>query len=226
VPWKPPPEAYNGSPALRALVAGTELTRVHDIQFAPCAFKPTPADRYFGGGRFDATADDRYPYLYAAESDECAVSEALLRTLPDDHCGAFLLDWARLQGRCISWIRLTCDLELVTLVSGEDLAAVSQDTWLTTCDSKSYVFTRTWGHRIRKWAPSAQGFVWLSRREPTRHAYIFFGDRCPDDCFVEVQHPRHRPPDGNRLDHGPGHAYVRAILDRYNVTVFPVPPVP
>ena len=219
MPNRPPPAAYDGTPRRFTLRAGTKLTRIHDGRFSATAFNPTLADRHWGGGRFDATEDDVYGFLYAAEGDRCAVAEALLRDLPLAPAGAQLLPRQLLAGRRISWLRPARALELVSLRSGRDLAAVGQDSWLTKCDAKEHGFPCRWGHRIREWAPWAQGLVWRSRREEASLAYVFFEDR-ESAVFEEVLDPVLTSPEKNRLDREPGSSYLRQILAEYNVTIF------
>ncbi len=219
MPNEPPPEAHRGKARRFTLESGVRLTRIHDRRFGATAFNPRLADPHWGGGRFDASELDPYGFLYAAEDDPSAVAEALLRHLPLSSTGSRLLPHAALRGRQISWIAPAADLELVSLRSGADLAAVSQDAWLTKCDAKDYGFTRRWAQRIREWAPWAQGFVWRSRREEARYAYVFFEDRCPEE-FEEVIDPFYAPPERNRLDREPGGSYVLQLLAEYNVTVF------
>ena len=219
MPNRPPPQAYRGTPRRDVLKAGTRLSRLHDGRFEATGFNPTRADPHWGGGRFDSTEADPYGFLYAAEDDFCAVSESLLRDLPLSATGAQLLPRKALAHRKLSWIAPTTDLSLVSLKSGRDLAAVSQDAWLTQCEAKDYCFTRRWGHRIREWAPWAQGLVWRSRREGASLAYVFFEDRCTGS-FEEVEDSAFPPPAGNRLDREPGESYVRRLLAAYNVTIF------
>ena len=171
------------------------------------------------GGRFDATPDDRYSFLYAAEDDETAVSEALLRDLPVDEHGSRLLLRARLARLSIGWLRTTLDLELVNLRSGQDLAAVGQDTWLTSSPSADYASTRSWASAIRTWAPWAHGLTWRSHREPEGFAYIFFGDRCPAGCLREVTDGVPVPPDDRSLAAGAARLHVEGILVSYRVAI-------
>ncbi len=219
MPNRPPPEAYAGVPRRQEFRAGTTLTRIHGHRFSATGFNPTLADRHWGGGRFDASEDDSYSYLYAGGDDLCAIAETLVREPALSATGSYLLPQRALRGRMISWIAPTADLELLSLRSGRDLAAVSQDSWLTKCEAKDYGFTRRWAHRLREWAPWAQGFVWRSRREEASLAYVFFGDRCTGS-FEEAIDPVFTPPDGNRLDREPGASYVRALLAEYRVTVY------
>lgn len=216
-----PPDAYDGEPASWILPAGTSLSRVHNVTWGPCDFNPTLADRHWGGGRFDATVEDQYGYLYAGSDDFVAVSEALLRDLPVDDHGARFLPRKLLVGRRLGWLRSRVDLDLVSLRSGRDLGAVGQDTWLTQAPSSEYCFTRRWGHAIRSWAPWAAGFVWYSRREPDGLAYVFFEDRCPPDPFEGQVAGTPLPVADSNLDAGVGHIYVRELLERYRVTLAP-----
>ncbi len=218
MPNLPPPTAYSGKPARSRLKTGARLTRIHDGRFSAVSFNPTLADRHWGGGRFDATPDDPYAFLYAGANDRCAVAETLLRNLPLLPTGSFLLPKKSLSGRRISWITPREDLKLVSLRSGRDLAQLGQDSWLTKSDWKDYGFTRRWGHQIRTWAPWAQGFVWRSRPEEASLAYVFFEDRCPAG-FEEVDDPLLTPPEDNRLDRDPALSYVRKLLAGYNVTL-------
>jgi hypothetical protein len=171
------------------------------------------------GGRFDATPEDPYGFLYAAEDDATAVSEVLLRDLPIDERGARLLPGAALRGRRIGWLTNTVDVALVDLRSGVDLAAVGQDTWLTTCPAAEYELTRRWAAALRRWALWASGLTWRSRREPAGFAYVFFADRCPEGCFSEVTEGLPLPAGDNALDRGAGQLYIAEMLARYSVAL-------
>ena len=218
-PNQPPPTSYEGAPQRFPLPAGTRLTRIHSAAFDVTRFNPTVARSDLLGGRFDATPDDEYAFLYAAEDDATAVSEALLRDLPIDDRGARLLPRVRLSGLRISWLRTTLDMALVSLRSGGDLAAVGQDTWLTHSPAAEYAMTRRWASAVREWAPWASGLTWRSHREPEGFAYVFFDDRCPDGCFDEVAAGLPVPPGDQNLDAGAARLYVEGILTAYRVAL-------
>src|ERR1044071_3957931 len=75
-----PPATLPAVPALRVLDAGTLLWRVYDrTKHNPTDFNPILSHRYFDGGRFDATEDDPYPFLYAGMTQFTAIAEVLLR---------------------------------------------------------------------------------------------------------------------------------------------------
>ena len=209
-PDQPPPTRYLGAPRRFQLLADTVLTRLHKARFGVTDFNPTVARSAYAGGRFDATPDDAYPFLYGADDDATAVSETLLRDVPSDEHGDRILPAAHLSGLRIGWIRVTRELELVSLRSGADLAAVGQDTWLTT--ASEYALTRRWASAIREWAPWAQGLTWRSRREPDGFAYVLFADRCPEACLEEAVDVRPLPPDGRDLEYGLGRLYLEDLL--------------
>jgi RES domain len=214
-----PPAAYAGTPALTVLPSETVLFRVHQAAYPPASFNPTPSHRYYGGGRFDATDDDRYSYLYAGESVDVAIAETLLRDLPLDAAGVRLLPSAKVRGRRISAVRTKADMEIVSLRSGTDLGAVAQDPWLTTCDPRDYAQSRHWAHWIRAQAPAAAGCVWLSRREPGRQAFVLFGDRGAAHAMEAVTDPRVPPGDEADFDSVRGRRALRRRLGAYGVTI-------
>lgn len=215
-----PPSAYTRTPATTALPAGTSLFRIHQKRFPAQAFNPVPSHRYYGGGRFDSTHDDRYGYLYAGEKPATAIAETMLRDLPFDDTGARQLPAAAYQGRRISALTVQTDLELVDLRTSPALAQVAQDTWLTMADPRDYAQTRHWGHWIRSKSPSAAGYVWYSRREVATLAYVLFEDRIPSGA---IDHDPHNPglptPDEQDFDTPRGNRHLRRLLGLYNVAI-------
>lgn len=220
-PEQQPSPKYRGTPHRLVLREGATLTRIHSSLFGAAEFNPTVANSPFAGGRFDSTPGDEYAYLYASEDDATAVCETLLRDLPADDYGSRILHETRLTGLRISRLRTTCDLELVALRTGKDLAAVGQDTWLTTAPASKYAATRQWATAIRAWSPWAAGLTWRSHREPDGFAYIFFSDRCPSGCFEEDEHNLPFPPQDRDLGGGPARLYIEEILTSYRVVLMP-----
>ena len=218
-PKQEPPTHYEGTPHQFLLPAGTTLTRIHSTAFGVTQFNPTVAQSDLRGGRFDATPRDEYSFLYVAEDDTTAAAEVLLRDLPIDDYGARLLPCDRLSELSISWLRTTLDLELVNLRSGQDFAAVGQDTWLTASPVAEYAMTRRWASAIRAWAPWACGLTWRSHREPEGFAHVFFADRCTEASFEEVTDGLPVPPGDRSLDAGAARLYVEGILASYRVAL-------
>jgi len=218
-PNQAPPQRFDGAPERLLLAAGTRLTRVHSARFGVTEFNPNLAMSHLRGGRFDATPADEYSFLYAAADDRTAISEAVLRDLPIDERGARLLPHARLSDLRISWLLTTVDIELVTLRSGRDLAAVGQDTWLTFAPAAEYSMTRRWAAAIRSWAPWAAGLTWRSLREPEGTAFVFFSDRCPDTHFAELTENLPVPAGEQNLHTGPARIYIEQLLVHYRVAL-------
>lgn len=214
-----PPEAMTGTPAKVTLERGTLLHRVHAAHRDATVFNPRPAHCLYGGGRFDSTPCDRYGYLYAGLGAEAAVCETLLRSLPFDPAGGpRLLPLAGVEHRRLSTLRLTADLTVVSLMSGPELAAVHQDSWLVQTEAHEYAYTRDWAHWIRRnTAPWAQGFLWSSKREPGDRTVVLFEDRCPPGIVDPVE--------GHAVDLGTdeGQEWLNSVLQPYHVQLAPGP---
>lgn len=214
-----PPPRNEGTPRRFLLPADTTLTRIHSTAFSVTQFNPTVARSDLRGGRFDAIPEDEHAFLYAAQDDATALSEMLLRDLPINDFGARLLPLASLSRLSIGWLRTTVDLELVSIRSGRDLAAVGQDTWLTASPAAEYGMTRRWASALRGWAPWAAGLTWRSHREPEGFAYVFFDDRCPDGAFEEATDHLPVPPRDRNLSDGAARLHVEEILLSYRVAL-------
>jgi hypothetical protein len=183
MPFRSPPKGYSGSPVRYDLPAGTTIWRVHHRRYGPTQFNDTLADAHFGGGRFDGTASDPYSFLYGALSETAALSETLLRDLPFPDGNARTLLRSSVTGRRLCQLDLTTSLAMVSLVSSPDLAAVSQDYWLTHTDGKDYAFTRRWAQWLRAQVPWAQGFIWSTCRDLGQRSIVLFGDRCQETAM-------------------------------------------
>lgn len=216
MPNTPPPAAPPGTPVKATLPAGTPLFRVHRAAWPATAFNPEPADRLWGGGRFDATEDDPYRFLYAGFTAPAAVCETLLRSIPCTAPEPRPVLRSAVRGRRLAFLRLAVDVDVVSLVSGRDLAAVAQDAWLVQAEAHEYAFTRAWGHWIRRHTdPWAQGFVWPSKREPADRVAVLFGDRCPPGAVEETGTPAvdFSTPDGEE--------WLNSVLGPYNARLTP-----
>jgi hypothetical protein len=218
VPFGPPPANYRGKPALHRMEPGTVLWRVQPRPFDVLAFNSQPANRLWGGGRFDCTADDWYPYLYAALSQETALAELLLRdrTFPGNGHKR-TLPAALLAGKQLYALEVTGDLQLISLMSTPDLAAIRQeDGWLVEAEGRDYAFTRDWAHWLRQVAPRTQGIIWNSRRNLSQPAVALFGDRCPPGAL------RLAAPPSQALDDEDGAKFLNDRLAPYHARVGPL----
>jgi len=220
-----PPPYYDGTPHRYLLGRGSCLWRVHDRKYCARSFKAVLADPVFGGARFDATAADQYPFYYGALDQETALAETLFRDLHPDERGMRLLAGAALAGRQLSGLTLTRDLELVSLINGEALAAIGQDAWLVNASGSEYAQTRAWGHWLRSQAKWAHGFIWSSLRDPGRLAVVLFGDRLAA-AFGQDYEQRllHEVPElAMPLDDTAEGEWLNGLLTRYRVAIEPPP---
>lgn len=221
MPLMRPPAHYDGIPKRHTLRRGTCLWRVHKRVHSARAFNPVPSNALFGGARFDATEADRYPYWYAALDETTAVAETMLRDLHPDESGTRALTRGHVAERQISGLTLTRDLDLLSLITGEDLAAVAQDAWLVIASGHEYAQTRGWAHWLRGQAPWAHGFIWSSLRDRGGLAIILFGDRCAATFGTDYQrYLLHEVPElAVDLDDKAGAEWLNGLLQPYRVEV-------
>jgi RES domain len=212
-----PPGTLPGTPTKVMLPAGTRLYRIHSAARDATESRRIPSDCLWGGGRFDATPCEPYGFCYAGLSVQAAVCETLLRSVPFDPGGApRALPRATVAGRRLSFLRLGTEVTLASLMSGQDLAAVAQDSWLVHAEAAEYPFTRDWGHWIRRQcAPWAQGFVWPSKRDPAHRSAVLFEDRCPPRALATAQE---RAVD---FDAPHGRRWLNGVLEPYRAQLAP-----
>ncbi|MEW2551219.1 RES family NAD+ phosphorylase [Streptomyces zhihengii] len=212
MPKYPPPEALPGEPVRAVLPAGTPVYRVHSSHRDATAFNTRQAHPFYYGGRFDSTVYEPYGYAYIGLSVGAAVCEVLLRSVPFEGDGSVrLLPRASFERRCLSFLRLAADVEVVSLMAGAELAAVAQDSWLVHAEGAEYPQTRDWGHWIRRGtAPWARGFVWPSKREPSDRVAVLFEDRFGGAPALEPAGP-------DRVDFGTGEGerWLNGVLAAY-----------
>jgi hypothetical protein len=214
-----PPAAPCGSLRHDVIPAGSTLWRVHRTRHPAAGFCPDAADQLFGGGRFDSTSSDVYPFLYAARTPETALCETLLRGLRFRGRSRQLLRH-QVTDRVLSSLTTTTTLTLLSLASTVDLASICQpDDWLLRAEGHEYAHTRAWAHWLRRQAATVHGFVWLSRHNLPDQSIIIFGDRCPRDALKPD--PSMQPV---QLDTAAGAAYLNSRLGPYGVTIAPPRP--
>jgi hypothetical protein len=213
---QPPPARFDGDLPTCDLDTGTVFARVHQTAYGATAFNPRASDVLFGGGRFDSTADDPYGYLYAAATNRAAIAETLLRDVPADDRGARFLAKKYWRGRQLSRLEVVRPIVLISLLSGEDLGVIGQDTWLTTCGPEDYPQTRAWAHWLRRTQSDAAGIAWLSKRQPGVPSLCLFEDRCPPGSLVEVDGPLPRP---CIFEEDDGFDWLRSNLAAFRVSI-------
>ncbi|MET8012889.1 sigma-70 family RNA polymerase sigma factor [Streptomyces sp. NPDC005271] len=164
------------------LPTDTWLYRVHNKRVSSTAFNPRPA-HIFGGGRFDGTPEDPYPYLYAAQTPEAAVANTLLKATTFNPDGSRLVPPAAVVDRQLTRVRTTDPLLLIDLTTAESLHAVGADSELVL--SEDFVHARAWSSVLRQHNPWAQGLLWPSRYGRGEYLVVLFGDRCAQRTLNE-----------------------------------------
>ncbi|MFJ6724178.1 RES family NAD+ phosphorylase [Streptomyces sp. NPDC091281] len=182
------PPTIDMVPRFTVLPTGTALWRCHRSRYGATGFKDVVAHTHFGGSRFDSTAEDPYPYLYATREPATALAEVLLRSMEFDAVsGHRLVPWAQASRYTLTEVVTTADLPLISLRAEEDLAAVCQTSWLLDCEPDDYSRTRYWAQELRRQSAEARGLLWQSRRHRPREALVLFGDRCgPKPVLAET----------------------------------------
>jgi hypothetical protein len=208
-----PPARYRGTPHACTINVGERFWRVHSRRYAATEFNPEYSGEHFGGGRFDGTKVNPYPYYYAAAEQSTALAEVFLR----DEIGFNPLGYRVLPRRAIAMRRVSAVetvrlLTLISLRSGPDLAAAAVNTWLVQ-GGTSYGESRAVAHWLRDRAPWAEGMIWTSTIDLGKPAVVLFGDRCGSDSLREV--PRHAVD----LDDEDGVTWLNAALAPYRTVV-------
>jgi hypothetical protein len=208
-----PPSKYHGTPNAYTLNAGERLWRVHSRQYGAGEFNPVAADEHFGGGRFDGTKTDPYPFFYAGAESSTALAEVFLRDeLRFTEWGYRLLQWEAVRSRRISMVETTYPLTLLSLRTGPDLAAVAASAWLVQ-GAANYGESRAVARWLRERTPWSQGLIWTSTIDLGKPAVVLFGDRCDARALREV------PGHAIDLDDGPGISWLNAALAPYRTEV-------
>ena len=213
------PAELPGNPRRYVLSSGTSLWRVHRSGRPADEFQQPRLVAGFGGNRFDGVGRDGYPYLYCSPDSGTAIAEHFVRDLEFSVTATRVLPRKALQARTASVVRTTTDLELLSLVTGPDLAAVGQDGWLTSARGPEFDLTRRWARWLRDRAGWAQGFVWQSSVDLPKPTMVLFGDAChgrdvePDFDMVE------------RLDEPANDGWLRHHLRPHGVVLDPAAPV-
>ncbi len=176
---------------------------MHPRKHPADAFCPVPADALFGGGRFDSTSSDAYPFLYAGLTAETALCETLLRDLKFRGTSRQVLR-AHVRGRVLSCLTTTTPLTMLSLASAVDLACICQpDDWLLRADGHEYAQTRAWAHWLRTRARTVHGLIWRAYDGEACHQ---LGRRrrrrLPQQPTRSISR-EHRPAPARRRDPGP-----------------------
>ena len=202
----PPPEDLPGVPVIVTIAKGSILFRIHSSTYAGGQFKPVRARSPYEGGRFDSRKDGD-PYLYAGDTEACAIAEVWARDLGTTPA-ARIIPRSTLKERSLSQIRTSLDLSVID-VSVPAAGHFGQTAWFTNCDSHEYEHTRYWAEWLRAKAPPHAGFRWRSRRDPDQYSFIFFQKQISAKRAFEVL-------ETISVEHGRGRALVTKTMAAHN----------
>lgn len=156
---------------------GKTVFRVHRSIYKADQFN----DSRKGDARFSPLIDDGrnavLPTLYAGTTFDCALMESVFHAVPYRPGLKTVSKSKYVEGAICSTLSLTGDLLLVDLssVSLHKLGVAPAD--LTQTEAAYYPASREWALALYEQNPTAQGFIWTSRRDDDAKAVLLFGNR-------------------------------------------------
>ncbi len=198
------------SPILTRLPAGAPLWRVSRDDTG-LAFSSSARQHRFSPV-LDA-AGAIVPAWYGATSDAGAVFESVFHDIRPSHAAPRVMPNQYID-RVLARVVTVRDLSLVDLTtSGLHAIGVSRAR-LIESTSRMYEWTTQMAVRLRAAAPTADGFIWVSRAHDTSRAVVLFADpgRAP---MLDVA-PTGGP---TPLDVGSGLALLRALAIPARITI-------
>lgn len=186
----PPPHPFD--PVVEDVPVGTRLHRVYTAQHGGAS---DPSDghwlrrstdaRTVPVGRFSFFSDDDgsfVPVIYAAQDENVALWETILRDRAPDEEDP--LPRAAFRGRRLARIAIARDLRVASL-AGADMARLRlPPDELTFADSAQYSGTVPWARAA--WQAGFDGIRYVSRRDPSGSAYVFFADRSAEPLLRDI----------------------------------------
>ncbi|TFD50475.1 RES domain-containing protein [Cryobacterium frigoriphilum] len=175
-----PPSPFTAAEII--LPADTPLYRVHDNTRAANEFNPG-----FGAPtRFAFFGDPTVPVLYAAETEDAAICETLLHSVP--FTGGVLRPRSY-ESRVASKLLVTRPLRLAALL-GTGLRTLGVPaSEVTETEADRYPETVKWAEAAH--AAGFDGVVYMSRRCNSDRVYALFGDRVHEpDLRIQTDYGR------------------------------------
>ncbi len=158
-------------------VKGKTLFRVHRSIYKADQFN----DSRKGDARFsrlmDAERKAVIPTLYAGTTLDCALMESVFHDVPYRPGLKTVSKSKYVENTIRSTLHLTADLQFVDLssVALHKLGVAPAD--LTQTEAAYYTASREWALALYEQNPTAQGFIWTSRRDDDAKPILLFGDR-------------------------------------------------
>lgn len=154
-------------PAIATLPAGALLYRVASATRTATEFNPGVG----GPTRFGFFGGPAVPLLYAAETEDAAIAETLLHSIPVE---GGVLPYDRYADKVLVRLAAARDLRVAVLhgTGLRQLKVTAND--LTASPASAYPSTVRWAETAH--AMGVDGLVWMSRMCNDSTAYVFFGD--------------------------------------------------
>lgn len=213
-----PPAKYSDTPHRYLLPAATMVWRVHRQKDEPADFTKYRRSR-FPYGRFAGSPADHYSSWHASQDATTILGDILLRSVPVSADGFRTVRRVTVAGLRASALSTSVELDLVSLRSAPDLAAVAQDIWLITADELRNPLVQRWASWIRSQAEWAAGFIWPPRLSAQHHLIILFGDRFDDDQRTAIVDPD--PIAYFDLDDDAGATWLNSVLRPHRARINP-----
>jgi hypothetical protein len=140
------------------------MFRTHRIDRNPIHFGRT------GQHRFDSP-DGSYGVLYAGRDPYCAFIETFAKA-----AGTTTITTSELKNRCLAELKAARVLRLVDLTQSGTLVRIGADARLFSSD---HAISQTWSKAFYEHPLKADGLLYPSRLDPTKHALALFEGRIP-----------------------------------------------
>ncbi len=151
------------------------LHHLHQRQFSANSFNPG-----IGNGRFHPiqTQDGvSIPTFYAANTEEGAYCETLLRALDVSGLSQRFIPSKRVWGYCYAQLQTQTPLRLAQLSGNQLIRLGLTRSVLLEPGPPHYPATSAWAAAIHATYPQLHGIAWISRQHDTSTCYMLFGDR-------------------------------------------------
>lgn len=164
------------------------LIRCHRSDYGATEFNPGSHQKR---GRFSPFPDQEgrlVPFLYAADSEDGALSESVFHDIPVRGEGRTILR-AQLRTLLLSTVAPRRDLTLVQLY-GHGLRRLQiSRAELIESEADQYERTVAWAQALHANLPRIDGLIWMSRQYDSARALILFGDRLDRGDLEVIEAP-------------------------------------
>ena len=179
------------------LAAGQVLHHIHRSEFSASSFNPG-----FGNGRFHPFCDadgKKVPIFYAANTEEGAYCETLLRALDSNGISPRSVPSKRFSGFSYAQLQNREPLNLAHLCGNQLIKLGLTRAVLLEPGPAHYPATSAWAKAIHQHYPSLHGIAWLSRQHDASTCYMLFGDRVAEADLQLIAQQDLNSPQGRQM---------------------------